>query len=149
MKNEIIKSIKELGLYANTCDQEYCSFLIIEVIKKFSKLPYYQYPLCSNMTDSISLFNPNGWQLIRSFEVESEKILFLEPEISKVCFQFENSLDVVSMLENSYGFVFYITNLNLDYLICFNDHDYLIGCGTAKDWIKSLDRKDETENSLK
>lgn len=37
-----------------------------------------------------------------------------------------------------FGFEFYITNFETEYVICFNHHDCLLGCGTAKKWVESL-----------
>jgi hypothetical protein len=54
---------------------------------------------------------------------------------------FEKSLQVAVLLvflKNSFHFVFYITNLSFTYLLCFNDHNYLIGSGSAKEWIATI-----------
>ena len=33
--------------------------------------------------------------------------------------------------------VFYVTNDNLDYIISYNDHEYLIACGIAETWLRN------------
>jgi hypothetical protein len=43
------------------------------------------------------------------------------------------SLD--QLLHNTYGFEFYVTDRDGTYLIGFNHHDVLIGCGTAGKWL--------------
>ena len=30
---------------------------------------------------------------------------------------------------------FYLTNAATEYLLCFNHHDYLIACGSAREWL--------------
>ena len=41
-------------------------------------------------------------------------------------------------LKKMYGFEFYVFDSSISYLICFNHHDQLIGVGSAKEWVNSL-----------
>ncbi len=74
---------------------------------------------------------------IRDF-VDSEAIMFFNPEQEKSSFLFANGEDMVSVLGESYAFEFYITNKKLEYFICFNHHDYLICSGSAQNWIEKF-----------
>ena len=50
--------------------------------------------------------------------------------------------DLNYILSETYGFEFYITDKQCSYLLCFSDHDILYGCGTAKEWIERIKKKD-------
>lgn len=41
-----------------------------------------------------------------------------------------------ALLGHTYGFVFYVTDVEASYLIGFNDHDFLICCGAAQEWLE-------------
>lgn len=41
--------------------------------------------------------------------------------------------DLNYLLSETYGFEFYITDKECSYLLCFNHHDILYGCGRAED----------------
>ena len=48
----------------------------------------------------------------------------------------ENGLHLSTILGDCFGFVYYLTNLNYEYIIGETDHGVLIGTGTAKKWIE-------------
>jgi hypothetical protein len=50
-------------------------------------------------------------------------------------FQVPSGSSLDQLLSNTFGFEFYVTDLNADYLICFNHHDVLVGCGNAQQWL--------------
>lgn len=133
--NEINNTIDQLSLNVERLDG---SELIHKMVKKFCKQGKYTFPLWDCLEEKASIFDPDGWKAISGFHPNSEKFLFIEPEESNLIFYFKSSEDIINALENCYAFIFYITNVDLDYLISFNDHNYLIGCGLAKDWIHNL-----------
>lgn len=45
-----------------------------------------------------------------------------------------SSLD--ELLGETFRFVFYVTDPEGTYLICFNDHDFLICWGSAQEWLE-------------
>jgi hypothetical protein len=45
---------------------------------------------------------------------------------------------LTSILSETIGFPFYVTSLNTDYMLCFDDHDCLIANGKAVEWICKL-----------
>jgi hypothetical protein len=49
---------------------------------------------------------------------------------------FEAGSCLVNVLGECTGFEFYLTDLEGDYVICFNHHDFLIGTGSAETWIR-------------
>lgn len=53
-------------------------------------------------------------------------------------YKFFDVNDVVSLLSEFYGYEFYITNNSKDFVLCFNHHDYLIGCGKVVTKIKNI-----------
>ena len=42
-----------------------------------------------------------------------------------------NGKSLYRLLDEMIGFEFFITNFETDYLLCFNHHDCLVGCGAA------------------
>ena len=74
---------------------------------------------CENRSSSCVLF----------FDISDEVEMFHVPSGS--------SLD--ELLGNTFGFVFYVTDTNATYLLSFNDHDFLICCGSARKWLEQRD----------
>jgi hypothetical protein len=66
-----------------------------------------------------------------------EAYLLTSQECDRSVVFLKNGLNLSAILGECTGFIFYLTDLNFTYLICFNDHDILIGAGAAIDWVKS------------
>lgn len=51
-------------------------------------------------------------------------------------FLIHSGSDLNFVLEETYGFEFYITDKKCTYLLAYNHHDILYGCGSAIDWME-------------
>jgi len=92
--------------------------------------------LWENISESVSKQNKDAWRWVRDFVSIYPCIMFFNPIEAKSSIIFENGENLVSILEDTYHFEFYLTNQNTEYLICFNHHDVLIACGTAMIWLE-------------
>ena len=83
-----------------------------------------------------SIQDSNAWSWIGDFVRERNCVLFfdLADEVEMFHVPSGPSLDV--LLGDTYGFVFYVTDVEASYLIGFNDHDFLICCGDAQEWLE-------------
>ena len=54
------------------------------------------------------------------------------------CIMFFNKCDDEHAFLIAFGFEFYITDRDQSYVICFNHHDVLYGCGAAREWVEEL-----------
>lgn len=64
--------------------------------------------------------------------------MFFNDFDEKAMFKIKNGMDLDFLLSGTSGFEFYVTDLEYSYLICFNHHDMLYGCGKAIQWIEKL-----------
>jgi hypothetical protein len=73
--------------------------------------------------------NDDGGAKIDSFLQGAPFILLFEEHDDKTVMRFEAGCCLNALLNECYGFVFYLTDANYSYLLCFNDHDSLIAVG--------------------
>lgn len=121
------------------------------------------YFLWEALLDASSVYDENGWKIISNFVGEKNCLLFysndfsrymdnctFEPDLQirreEAAIVINNGKDLEMLLSQMYGFEFYVTNFEMDYLISFNHEDILQGCGTAKEWVESLKCKKDTKN---
>jgi hypothetical protein len=97
-----------------------------------------QSPLWERLEDDLSKYDPDGWRAIGEFPYDGRITLFFDKNNETTMYSINNCSDVVKLLSECPGFVFYITDANCSFLLCHNDHDYLIGAGIAKDWVGSM-----------
>ena len=78
-----------------------------------------------------------AWRLIGEFNREP-CIMFWQPSDEACALKFESPCDLIDTLEEMYGTEFYVTNEDVSYLFCFNDHDVLIAYGDASEWLDNV-----------
>lgn len=97
--------------------------------------------LWENLGTRTSIRGKFAWEFIDKIlsQQPGDKVFMFFDERDKTpAFAFPRDVPIVPLLEQTSHFIFYLTNEELDYLICFNDHDFLIAAGTAIDALKSL-----------
>ena len=88
--------------------------------------------------DYIYYQNSNAWSLIHDYVKDNECIMFFNKSGDENGFLIFNGRELQQILEDSFGFEFYITDKNCSYLLCFNHHDILYGSGKAKAWVNEM-----------
>ncbi len=89
----------------------------------------------------ISFQKDDAWKLIKNFILDDSVILLFNEigERTEVMsgVRINNGYDLEGILEESFGFDFYITNDALSYFLCFDDHGILYAAGEAKQWLEN------------
>lgn len=114
----------------------------ITIIKKNITQKYIQSQpapfLWDRMKDAAVIADSDGWKKICDFIGNHECIMFFDDSTDKSMLVICDGKSLYSLLNEMFGFEFYITDFETNYLLCFNHHDCLLGCGTARKWIESL-----------
>ena len=118
-------------------ENENCN-LLEKVFEKNITKKKYVYPLWEYMFEFSSIKCEYGWEKFETMLKGKEVVFFFELDDDKSMFFLEDGSILTEILEHCYSFVFYVTNMRGDFLIAYNDHDYLIGTGNAKEWIEKL-----------
>ena len=132
---EIMSVASELGIAIKELSSEDSKVIIGNVKKLYATGT--KTTLWENITDCCSINDSNAWQWINEFIGDKESILFFNENDERKAFLIVNGTDLVTILSETYGFEFYITNKKTTYLLAFNHHDYLIACGDSEKWLKS------------
>jgi len=98
-------------------------------------------PMWERLEEKVSVFDPEGWRTIANFPFNNRVMMFFDSEDESAMYSIHSCKDVVKLLSECQGFVFYLTDSKCNFLLCHNDHDYLIGAGTAKEWVASHNTK--------
>lgn len=96
--------------------------------------------LWDRLKEAAMIADSDGWQKLCDFVGNSKCLMFFDDIEDKSVLVISSGKSLSKLLDEMFGFEFYITNFETDYLLCFNHHDCLLGCGTAKKWIESLSK---------
>lgn len=78
----------------------------------------------------------DGWELIPQYVDTASCLMFLPG--AKTIWQFGSGADLLRVLKESPALEFYVCDDEARYLLCCNDHDFVIGWGIAAPWVASL-----------
>lgn len=134
---KINKIIKDYHLKSYSLSKNEMDYLYTHIIKHYciKDTPF----IWESFKDYTYYQNSNAWALIYDYIKDNECIIFFNKSDDRNGFLISNGAELQKILEESFGFEFYITDRNLSYLICFNHHDILYGLGKAKDWVKEVE----------
>lgn len=136
IKDEIIKVSRNHRIEFKEISADKFNFTRIKLEKKFcNKKKLFMW---ENFKDSFSVYNVYGWRLINKILNEEPVILFFNKDDFSSGFLFNSIKDIMMILSESIGFEFYLTNEYLDFILCFNHHDYLIATGSIISNLKKL-----------
>lgn len=121
--------------------ENYC---IVELLNKLNK-KYVDNKLNNvflwdNFFDCVSVYDENWWKYIGDFVGDKPCILMAYDNNDWIAIKINSGMDLNILLSESCGFEFYIMDIELSYVICFNHHDVLIGLGKAKNWILDIQK---------
>ena len=142
ISSEIEKIAKANKIFIEILSFEQAQMIKNRILQKYSNKNKSTF-LWESFLDFSIVNNKDGWTLIADYVNAKKCLMFFDDDDSIIVFKGGN--DLYKLLSEMYGFEFYITNFTTENLICFNHHDCLMGCGTAKNWVNKL-RNDLTTN---
>ena len=137
ISNDIYNSINStVNVKEVSCDM--CNQILEKIIELYVDNEKKELWLWDKLNNYEALSDSRGWTYIQNFVLDENCIMFFNQDEEKKMFIISNGKDLQYVLSETSGFEFYITDINCSYLICFNHHDILYGCGKAKKWIAGL-----------
>jgi hypothetical protein len=131
---EVVRAVRVTKATGRLVRSEGVSDLWKEVYAVFGDASM-RWPLWDHLRAGEGLHVVRGWHLASEFLDGAPALLLFEPKDEMSYFVFDVATDIVSVIDECYGFEFYITNPLQSYLLAFNHHDFLIGAGLAREWI--------------
>ncbi|WP_156952910.1 hypothetical protein [Deinococcus frigens] len=95
------------------------------IVEKF-KMYKSQTPYWEQFSPEIAIHDPQGWKKISKFIHEAPVYLYFDEHNETSVFKFDSPNDLESVLAETTGFVFYISPIDLEIIVSFNDHDMLM-----------------------
>lgn len=134
---EIEKVAKSNSIYIERICEKRAEIIKRNITKKY----VYSYPgifFWEKFKAPAVIQRDDGWQKLCDFVGSKCCLMFFDNMEDESVFVLKNGKDLYTLLGEMYGFEFYITDFETEYLLCFNHHDCILGCGRAEKWVKSL-----------
>ena len=141
LKQQVLDTLADSGNQGRWIPELEFERLFQSALEKWTTSGSYQYPLWESMgEDHSSIQFAEAWQWLKNFtpsEPNKKIIVFFERSDLKAGLYFDAMASVQNFIAESPGFTYYISDENLTFLICENDHQFLIAAGDAQDWLES------------
>jgi hypothetical protein len=135
---EVLRAAQALGIRAEPLTVESSAALWSSILQRYAA-GNDKWPLWEHLRNDIGVQLVDGWKLLPRFLGTGGPLaLVFEPADERRYIRFHAAPDIVRTLEDCFRFEFYVTDDSLSFLLCFNHHDFLIGAGLAREWVKSL-----------
>lgn len=134
----ILDALKNAGISAKHLDCVDATKIIDEIVSKYVQPPTRHDPLWESFAMATAGRSNVGWKVICDFG-EQEPILLYKDAESFEGFIFPSAKSLRDILFDTPAFEFYVTNRMTNFVLCHNHHDYLIGVGSCKQWLNSID----------
>jgi len=86
---------------------------------------------CASIQDS------EAWRWIGEFVGQESCVLLFDASEETEMFHIPTGPALHELLSQTSGFDFYVTDRRGTYPVCYNDHDVLVCCGSAKEWLEA------------
>lgn len=131
---EVLKSSAALGYEVTVKSAEETAALRQAIIDSYTTPYKSSFRLWEQLDNALSIHDAEIWRELSMLLPDEAVTLFFDPFNEQQSLMM-SSHAVTPILGECVGFVFYLTNSTLDYILCMNDHDFLIAAGAATSWL--------------
>ena len=141
LSDEIQRAGQELGIAATNLSRRETDLVRPAIARRFRiddrELLEHVKPGCA-----ASLCEDGLWRRAADLAGSRPTYLFFRLSDDEAIWRIDDGRSLLAILGECIGFAFYIAPENLDYLAYFDDHDCVVGVGTAAEWIRALKATD-------
>lgn len=123
LTNEIVRAAKVSNIYLEQLSKSEKS-IFWQKIKSTHKVCLDGQIWCQ-LNFSFNESNPEGWRRAGDYFDSWPVLLFCDHHLDTPVFKVQYKQNLVDLLGESFGFVFYLTDLDIKQLVVFDDHDCL------------------------
>jgi hypothetical protein len=134
---EIQRAISNLGVDARKLDASELQTVRDALRERYARDPRIEF-YCDNISDYAAFHAPDTWFWIEEFLPEKKLYLLTDPRSADAGFMFSSRLPLMKVLEECFLFIFYLTDDSFSFVLGQDDHDVLIGAGSAAPWVRGL-----------
>ncbi len=135
LKESLIEAKEATGMALEEMSALESVFFRNKVIEKFMQGKN-SFPLWERVSPGYGVHDPKAWHWLDEFLLNQEIYFFFDESNDPTIYIFQPDQSFVKFLSEFPKYVYYITNESLDFILSFNDHDYLIASGTAEPWLR-------------
>lgn len=134
--DDMIREAAALGVPVQALTDSLGERIRNEAVEKYGRKGN-DWPLWDGPGDDPSFQSEGSWTVLPEFIGDAPCIIFWEPRTERKLLRFERGQDLVRVLEECHRMEFYVVDEVLSYMICYNEHDFLIASGSAAHWLEA------------
>jgi hypothetical protein len=129
IRQELLAAAQQTHTLITELDAAASSRLVTAAAQKFAGGR--RYWLWEALAACPAVQDSDGWRWVGDLIGNSPTLMFFNEGDGEMVFELSSGAAVSLVLGECFMFEFYLTNAELDYLICHNHHDVIVACGSA------------------
>jgi hypothetical protein len=129
--DDVVREALAVGGSATILAPEDAQVLIGKLWEKYTTLARPGRVLWEHLGHVPSIHDPEGWRKAETICGEGDTYMLIEDSERQSVVWLSSAELLTPVLSETISFVFYLFDAEQTYLVCFNDHDMLIGAGAA------------------
>lgn len=125
--NQVLEAAEEFNIQVTQIDKDTANRLKIQLDKYLHQR--------ADRT-RCKIVYPHGWMFMKDYVQETESILFFGLQVEEAMFKIRNGAELNTILENTGCSFTYLTSETGNFLLEWNDYDYLIAYKDAIPWLE-------------
>jgi hypothetical protein len=142
---DIIREARTLGIPVDAINSDAADRVHTELRDRYGRAGN-RWPLWDAPNCDPSFQEEEAWRHLPAFLSNAACLVLWEPRTERKVLRFRCAKDLVKVLEECHRTEFYVTD-DLSYMVCFNEHDFLIASGRAAEWLRSYMKPPEGSRS--
>lgn len=139
IKEDILEVVENTTFSIEETAADTSEYIRKKIVKLYCRSDNTRNVLWENFKEHACFSDPNGWRYVKEL-VNGKCVLFFNEAEDNSMLLINSGDELDYILSETYGFEFYVTDMECSYLLCFSDHDILYGCGSAYEKVKHLIR---------
>ena len=133
--NEIIRAAAHLGFEVERLTPLEVKQLWSTVESKYGYPSAQSFPWDSFHHERASVRDEQAWRKVGKYVGDRECVLLTCPNDEYTGFRLQSGSQLHRILEETFGFEFFLSDHETTFVLCCNHHDYLIASGEARAWL--------------
>lgn len=137
-KEQLVESINKSNIRVNEISGSLLEERLSNLSYKFTSSKD-GFPLWMNLSKKVAVVNQSAWSWLEDLLEDSEVMMIYDSDTEKFCFVFQKGGDLQhafaeclpNIKKEFYFYSIYVTNKQLDYLLCLNHTDTIYASGDA------------------
>ncbi len=135
-RQRLLQAISETGTVVSELGAQEGDEVRAKLAVKFAAGSWSRF-LWERLRSFTSVADLDAWRWIGEYVGNHRAWLLFDPQTDPTLYEFQSGDQLIDVIEEAYVFEYYVTDPDMNYLLCYSHEDVLYAAGTARGWLRA------------